>query len=287
MTANRMKAFTLIELLVVIAIIALLVGILLPALGSARTLARKVRCGVQMSQIMTALHMYADDNDDFHHARRQNAGRRFFVRNGSAFLTQFHTSSPWGFSGADDTYWGAIYSPYLGYEPKADDFRLVAGRGGYGTNLPVPGWEQFGCPDATDMDPFPGGTAFDPDHLYSTYGFNGVYRERGTTFFRPERPGGELAFTGSPATRLTTINFPSRIITFQDAYEHMLDANGDTLNDLSQYDNPDVARGQQNWEREYFRHGNECQTVWLDAHVESIAKVTENTSLPLYSGLFE
>ncbi len=55
-------AFTLIELLVVIAIIATMIGILLPALGSARASARAVREQAGMSQLLTAYQMYADDH---------------------------------------------------------------------------------------------------------------------------------------------------------------------------------------------------------------------------------
>jgi prepilin-type N-terminal cleavage/methylation domain-containing protein len=57
----RCRTFTLIELLVVVAIIALLVGILMPALGNARIQARDVTCKSRLYQLGVALQAYMTD----------------------------------------------------------------------------------------------------------------------------------------------------------------------------------------------------------------------------------
>jgi len=60
----RRKGFTLVELLVVIAIIALLMGILMPALARVRQLAFRMVCGTNLSGIGKAMLIYANDYED-------------------------------------------------------------------------------------------------------------------------------------------------------------------------------------------------------------------------------
>lgn len=60
----KKKGFTLIELLVVIAIIAMLMAILMPALGRVRRLAQRLICGTNLKGLGTAVMVYANDNND-------------------------------------------------------------------------------------------------------------------------------------------------------------------------------------------------------------------------------
>ncbi len=90
--ARRMKAFTLIELLVVVAIIAVLVSLLLPALGRARAMAKQTTCLGNMRQLGTATQIYMSDNQDWYPIYGASGG---LVRLFQPYLPRPDMTSAW------------------------------------------------------------------------------------------------------------------------------------------------------------------------------------------------
>lgn len=108
MARTKRSAFTLVELLVVIAIIGTLVGMLLPAVHTAREAARRTECQTKIKQMVLAALGFHDDRRAF----PVNYSVRPGVMNSNVLLRGdgFHTSS-----GAGSKLWGhnTFLLPYL------------------------------------------------------------------------------------------------------------------------------------------------------------------------------
>ena len=123
MTGNlRHRAFTIVELLVVISIIALLIALLMPALGSAREVALDAKCLSNIKQIAVAQMGYASD----HNGR---AARRGDPTEPDGFLDRFSNGGSmygnppqngWG----DVLYWKGYIQTFGGMHCPKDDVPL-------------------------------------------------------------------------------------------------------------------------------------------------------------------
>jgi len=256
--ASRNCAFTLIELLVVIAIIAILAGMLLPALSKAKEKGAQAACMSNLRQVSLATQQYAADfNESFY-----NVG-------GLAPNDGQWTASPTAndFLQPNDglAYWGVAYVKYIGSAKRTfrcpsartvDDWR-DAGRGG--GKWPMSWW------------------------LDSSYGLNQ---------FAVTDYASREGFT--KATKITSMLSPQTTIFCQDAAEQRMDGGDDTL---AIFPGTGRSENLFQWkfslkslypgkpmEYEWFRHRRTfCNTVWVPGNVSSI-RYTKNVDFRWYTG---
>lgn len=224
------RAFTLVELLVVMGVIALLMSILLPALGTARGQAKRIVCASRMRQISVAFQLYAADNDDW-----------------------IITASPGMTPQDDQEAWNFELLPYIC--EKQDEMFDTA--------------KLWFCPEDKDPYPLGFGRfeEMHGDHPLTSYALNGHYAEarsgrRGRPASSEEKlgPAGHFkTFQIKSASACMLMVETSHSGQIYDAEHPRAQAYGLDITDRSHHRNTSG-----------FYHNNSMNIMFVDSHIDNI-----------------
>ncbi|QDU32303.1 putative major pilin subunit [Poriferisphaera corsica] len=227
--------FTLIELLVVISIIALLIGILLPALSSARRTALTIVCSSNIRQLAIANTSYSVDNKDFY-VRAANVEDPFVWTNKERWHGKRdtnNTSEPFDYKRGDLT-------PYYGETAEVKECPQFIKEENY-----QPGFENS-C----------GGYGYNQQYIGGRNDLHGI----GT-------------FAASQSARSADVRNPAQTVMFTDA-GYVIDDNKDLFSEYSFCEPPfwQLNPGPPSTMRPNptinFRHSGTTNVAWVDGHVD-------------------
>ena len=254
------RGFTLIELLVVIAIIAILAGMLLPALSKAKAMGQHAACINNLRQIGIGTTLSAQDNQDYLHYYRDSEGRDGALNNGQWTLTPkteplLDLTIP---VQRDLAYWGVPYINYFG-----------------GTK------RTWRCPTAKTVDEWrETGLRYPAEFwLNSSYGLNQY---------------AVLRYGSSPARaqKISALQNPQTTVFAQDAAEQKMEGETDSLGlfpgykeCLKQWKEELAGRYPgKRMEFEWWRHNRQCATLWVPGNVSSIKYTPTGVDYRWYTG---